>query len=93
VQAIPEQSDLLKFSREWMGDRSHPFMLRLLTKAPLFLSPESAAQLTPALRYFWADIADGDAQFSFPDFPPAVRAYFEAFSDEGPLDNQVVLEW
>ncbi|MFN5857735.1 MAG: metallophosphoesterase family protein [Pseudanabaenaceae cyanobacterium] len=93
VKTIPEQSDLLKFSREWMGDRSHPFMLRLLTKAPLFLSPESAAQLTPALRYFWADIADGDAQFSFPDFPPAVRAYFEAFSDEGPLDNQVVLEW
>ncbi|MEI6427854.1 MAG: metallophosphoesterase [Pseudanabaena sp. ELA607] len=93
VGAIPEQPDLLTFSREWMGDRSHPFMLRLLTKAPLFLSPEDATSLTPSLRYFWADIADGDAKFSFPNFPAAARAYFEAFSDAGPADNQVILQW
>lgn len=91
VKSIPEQSDFSNFSREWMGDRSHPFVLRLLTHPPLNLPTEVAETLTPELRYFWANIADGDAQFHFPNFPPAVKEYFEAFSDVLPLDNHTTI--
>ncbi len=93
VKSIPEQSDLLHFSREWMGDRSHPFVLKLLTNPPLNLPLELAETLTPELRYFWAYIADGDAQFDFPNFPRLARKYFEAFSDIPPKDNNITLHW
>ncbi|NUN63309.1 metallophosphoesterase [Pseudanabaena biceps] len=91
VKSIPEQADLQHFSREWMGDRSHPFVIKLLTHPPLNLSEEVAETLTPELRYFWAYIADGDAQFEFPNFPPVARKYFEAFSDIPPKDNNITL--
>jgi hypothetical protein len=63
-----------------MGDRSHPFMLKLLTAEPLNLPVADAEKLVPSLRYFWANIAAGDALFDFPDSSPAARRYFEAFS-------------
>lgn len=91
VKSIPEQADLLHFSREWMGDRSHPFVLRLLTHPPLNLPLEIAESMTPDLRYFWAYIADGDAEFTFPNFPEVAQQYFEAFSDVPPKDNNVTL--
>ena len=91
VKSIPEQSDLQHFSREWMGDRSHPFVLNLLTHPPLNLSLEIAETLTPDLRYFWAHIADGDAKFEFPNFPRRAKKYFEAFSDVPPKDNNITL--
>ena len=91
VKSIPEQADLLHFSREWMGRHSHPFVLRLLTHPPLNLPLEVAEKLTPELRYFWAYIADGDAKFEFPNFPRRVKKYFEAFSDIPPKDNDVTL--
>jgi len=90
--------DLGHFSREWMGDRSRPFMLRLLTEAPLNLSIEEAEPLLPDLRYFWADIADGDSQFDFGHFPQKARRFFEAFSartiDRAPsfIDNYATLK-
>lgn len=82
VKTIPGWDDLLHFSREWMGDRADPFMMKLLTKPPLNLSPEEAQKFVPDLRYFWANIAQGDAEFSFPHFPPPVKAFFEQFSEE-----------
>jgi predicted phosphohydrolase len=91
VKSIPEQRDLLKFSREWMGDRSHPFVIRLLTHPPLNLSQELAEKLVPDLRYFWAQIADGDSEFHFLNFPAGAREYFEAFSDVPPKDNNLTL--
>ncbi len=91
VKSIPEQPDLSSFSREWMGDRSHPFVIRLLTHPPLSLPEHIAETLTPELRYFWANIADGDAKFEFPNFPAIVKEYFEAFSDIPPKDNNVTL--
>ncbi len=91
VTAVPACTDLLTYSRTWMGDRSRGFLLRLLTQAPLCLPPAVAEELVPHLRYFWADLAAGDAQFSFPQFPPAARAYFENFSDRPPADNDTVL--
>lgn len=92
VDALPEQPHLQDFSREWMGDRSHPFMLNLLTKPPLNLPMAIAETMTPHLRYFWAKIADGDAEFSFPDLPSTAKKYFEAFSDRPPADNNATLE-
>ncbi|NJO75167.1 MAG: metallophosphoesterase [Leptolyngbyaceae cyanobacterium RM1_406_9] len=80
VAALPGWEDLQNLSREWMGDRSRPFMLKLLTQPPLNLSLAEAETLVPDLRYFWADIANGDALFDFPKFPNAARQYFERFS-------------
>ncbi|MFN5967461.1 MAG: metallophosphoesterase, partial [Pseudanabaena sp.] len=69
----------------------HPFVLRLLTHPPLNLPLEVAEKMTPDLRYFWAYIADGDADFHFPHFPKVAQEYFEAFSDVPPKDNNVTL--
>lgn len=99
VEALPGQPQLQDFSREWMGDRSQPFMLNLLTKPPLNLPSEIAETMTPHLRYFWSKIADGDAEFSFPDLPSPAKEYFEAFSggthlagNRPPADNNATLE-
>jgi 3',5'-cyclic AMP phosphodiesterase CpdA len=97
VVSIPGWSNLSQVSRQWMGDRSRPFMLRLLTEHPLNLSVEEAEPLVSDLRYFWADIANGDAQFAFPHFPPGIRQFFESFSAinrEGffsAIDNHITL--
>lgn len=87
VKTIPGWDDLLHFSREWMGDRADPFMMKLLTKPPLNLPSEEAQKFVPDLRYFWADIAQGDAVFSFPHFPPQVRHFFEKFSEQEKLEH------
>ncbi|NJR58210.1 MAG: metallophosphoesterase [Cyanobacteria bacterium CRU_2_1] len=80
VTEVPGWTDLQYLSREWMGDRSFPFMLKLLTQPPLSLPVSEAEQLAPTLRYFWAEIANGDAIFDFPHFPPQVNQYFTRFS-------------
>ncbi|MBW4657236.1 MAG: metallophosphoesterase [Drouetiella hepatica Uher 2000/2452] len=98
VLAVPEQSDLQHFSREWMGDRSTPFVTKLLTQPPLSLSLPQIEALVPALRYFWADIASGDSKFNFPSFPETVNQYFARFGAidaqgrYSPIDNTVSLE-
>jgi 3',5'-cyclic AMP phosphodiesterase CpdA len=98
IERAHHWDDLGQFSREWMGDRSRPFMLRLLMDAPLNLSLEAAETLLPALRYFWADIAQGDTQFDFAHFPPQAQRFFEAFSartfDRVPsfIDNHATLK-
>jgi 3',5'-cyclic AMP phosphodiesterase CpdA len=97
VESVPGWENLPQFSRELMGDRSAPFMLKLLTAEPLCLPVADAEKLVPSLRYFWANIADGDPLFDFPDFFPEARRYFEAFSatttDGKPafIDNHTVL--
>lgn len=80
VQCLPAWPDLQHYSREWMGDRSVPFMTQFLTHPPLNLSTAEAENLAPHLRYFWSSIAAGDPAFDFPQFPEPVRSYFEAFS-------------
>lgn len=97
VKSVPGWENLPEVSREWIGDRSHPFMLKLLTTEPLNLSEGDAEKLVPSLRYFWADIAAGDSLFDFPEFSPATRRYFEAFgaiTSEGKpalIDNHATL--
>jgi 3',5'-cyclic AMP phosphodiesterase CpdA len=91
ITAVPGVDDLQNFSREWMGDRSHLFMLKLLTKPPLNLDMAIAETITPDLRYFWANLANGDAKFEFPQFSAPVKKFFEAFSDRPPADNNLVI--
>jgi len=99
VRSLPGWENLPHQSREWMGDRSYYFMMRFLTEPPLSLPPLEAERWVPELRYFWADIAAGDAQFDFSHFPEAVRCHLQRFSaidDQGNaqrIDNQTVLKW
>ncbi|PSB16601.1 metallophosphoesterase [filamentous cyanobacterium CCP1] len=89
VTEVPGWANLPHFSREWIGDRSFPFMLRLLTQPPLNLPVHEAEKLAPMLRYFWADIAEGDAVFHFPSFPPELNHYFKQF---GAIDQNGELQ-
>lgn len=97
IESVANFPTLADHSREWMGDRSYPFMLRLLTDPPCHLSRAEAEELIGSLRYFWADIAQGDTVFHFPHFPPATRRYFESFGavgDDGiptAIDNHTTL--
>ncbi|ACK72528.1 metallophosphoesterase [Gloeothece citriformis PCC 7424] len=97
VNSVPGWENLPEMSRQWLSDRSYPFMMKLLTTPPLNLSVEEADPLTPKLRNFWADMAAGDGLFDFPEFPPLVRRYFHQFSAvnrEGKphlIDNQTTL--
>ena len=97
VESLPGWENLPHISRKWMGDRSYPFMLKLLMTPPLNLSLEEAEVLAPQLRYFWSDIAAGDAIFDFPHFPTSVRRYFQQFSAinaQGmpfPIDNRTTI--
>lgn len=90
VKAVPGWENLAHISREWMGDRSYLFMLKLLTSPPLNLAVDEAEKYVPDLRYFWADIAEGDASFDFPHFPPKLRSYFQQFNAATP-NNQLTL--
>ncbi|MGK7893108.1 MAG: metallophosphoesterase, partial [Xenococcus sp. (in: cyanobacteria)] len=54
-------------------------------------------QYVPYLRDLWADIAEGDHLFDFPDLPTSVRQYFQQFGAIQPdgkpyqRDNQTQL--
>ena len=80
IKSLPEWSDLATTSKEWMGDRSELFMVKLLTLPPLNLSPQEAAKYAPQFRYFWSDFAAGDAMFDLPNLPTPLRNYFQSFS-------------
>jgi hypothetical protein len=70
---------LQNLSRQWMGDRSFPFLVKLLTQYPLYLPLAQAEELAPQLRDFWANIADGDALLDYPEFPPTVRHHIQTY--------------
>ena len=97
VESVPDWPQLQQVSRQWLGDHSLPFMLKLLTEPPLNLALGQAEKLAPTLHYFWADIAAGDALFNFPSFPTDARHYFEQFGAVTPggtpnlIDNSVTL--
>jgi 3',5'-cyclic AMP phosphodiesterase CpdA len=97
LKTLPGWENLPDISRQWLADRSYPFMMRLLTSHPLNLPIPVAEELAPKLRDFWGDIAGGDAIFDFVDFPPIARDYFRSFSavdNSGnplPIDNRAIL--
>ncbi|MBN3907792.1 MAG: metallophosphoesterase [Nostoc sp. NMS1] len=80
VESVPDFPDLQQLSRQWMGDRSFPFLIKLLTHSPLNLPLSQAKKLAPSLRDFWATIADGDAILDYPHFPLEVRRYIETYN-------------
>ncbi|MEH2159502.1 MAG: metallophosphoesterase [Nostoc sp.] len=80
VESVPDFPDLQESSRQWMGDRSFPFLIKLLTHSPLNLPLSQARKLAPSLRDFWATIADGDAVLDYPQFPLEVRRYIETYN-------------
>lgn len=98
IENLPEWENLPEISRNWLGDRSFPFMMRLLTSSPLNLPVAEAETLAPKLRNFWADIAGGDHLFEFPDFPEVVQKYFKKFgavNEKGLpelIDNQAIIK-
>ena len=79
VESVPDFPNLQQLSRQWMGDRSFPFLMKLLTLPPLNLPTQQAEELAPSLRDFWATIADGDALLDFPEFPGKVRRYIQKY--------------
>lgn len=93
VESVPDFPNLQQSSKEWMGDRSFPFVIKLLTLPPLNLPLAQAQQLAPDLRDFWATIADGDGVIDYPNFPLEVRRYIQrygAINNTGypsPVDN------
>jgi 3',5'-cyclic AMP phosphodiesterase CpdA len=97
VTAVPGWADLPQISRDWMGDHSFPFIVKLLSHPPLNLPTAQAETLAPMLRYFWADIANGDAIFNFPQLSPQVNEFLGRFSatdlhgNPHPIDNCTTL--
>lgn len=97
VEKVPEWPTLQATSKEWMGDRSFPFILKLLTEPPLSLSLLQARKYAPHIRDFWASVAAGDAIFDYPDLPDEVQRYFgqyDATCAEGKprlIDNDATL--
>jgi 3',5'-cyclic AMP phosphodiesterase CpdA len=79
VESVPQFPDLQSTSRQWMGDRSLPFLLKLLTLPPLNLPLPQAEELAPTLRDFWADIASGDAMLNYSQFPDSLQHYFRKY--------------
>ncbi len=79
VQSLPEKENFGEFSKEWMGDRSFPFITTLLTTNPINLPLEEAKKIAPYFRYFWANIADGDYLFNFPEIPEYINKYLQKF--------------
>ncbi|NJM73914.1 MAG: metallophosphoesterase [Scytonema sp. RU_4_4] len=97
VTSVPDFPNLQHTSRKWMGDRSFPFLVKLLTLPPLNLPMSQATELAPNLREFWANMADGDALFDYPNFPSELRRYFEKYGAIAPcgtpsfIDNNTTL--
>lgn len=83
VMQVPGWPNLLHTSREWMGERSFPFMLKLLTHPPLSLPIDQAEKIALELRYFWADIAHGDTVFDFAHLPQPVQQFLTRFGAIG----------
>lgn len=85
IEQVPGWENLLHHSRQWMSDRSIPFIVKLLTQPPLSLPAAEAAAIAPTLQHFWADIAHGDQQFHFPQLPARVQRFLAGF---GAVDAQ-----
>lgn len=97
IQSVAGWPTLQKTSKDWMGDRSLPFILKLLTDPPLSVPPSQAAKYAPHVKNFWAEVAAGDAQFNYSELPAEVQAYFRRYNavdangQPQRIDNNAVL--
>jgi predicted phosphodiesterase len=98
IKSVADWPTLQQTSKEWMGDRSFPFIMRLLSDPPLSLSPEQAKDYAPHIKDFWATVAAGDAWFDYDKLPEKVQRYFRQFNAAGKdgkeafIDNNAVLK-
>ncbi|MEB3179844.1 MAG: metallophosphoesterase [Nostocaceae cyanobacterium] len=92
VESVADFPRLQEFSRKWMGDRSHSFLIKFLTLPPLSLPLDQAEELAPQLRNFWSSIADGDALFDFSEFPKATQRYFETHGAISPSGTPALID-
>ena len=79
VKEVFGWKNLPQQSKKLMGDRSFPFMMKLLTEPPLSLDTAEAKKFAPLLRDFWANIAAGDALFDFSHLPLEINRHFQQF--------------
>ncbi|MGC1305854.1 MAG: metallophosphoesterase [Phormidesmis sp.] len=97
IGSVPEWPTLQQTSKAWMGDRSFPFILKLLMDPPLSLSLRQAKTYAPHIKDFWATVAAGDAIFDYPQLPSAAQAYFRQYNATCPdglprlIDNDATL--
>ena len=97
IHQVPEWPTLQETSRKWMGDRSFPFILKLLTEPPLSLTLRQAKAYAPYIQDFWAEVAAGDAIFNYPQLPEKAQQYFaqyDATCEKGKprlIDNSATL--
>lgn len=80
IESVPEWPTLQQTSKDWMGDRSFPFILKLLTEPPLSLSLSQAKTYAPHIKDFWATVAAGDATFDYSQLPAVAQQYFQRYS-------------
>jgi predicted phosphodiesterase len=93
LRSLPGWDDLPAASRQRTEENSFPFMARFVSLPPLNLQGEDMITTAHHLKSFWADMAEGDRTFSFPDLPPHVRSMLEAFSATHPIDNNATLRF
>ncbi len=79
VESLPEFPNFQHSSREWMRDRSLPFLVRFLSLPPFNLSPLQAEELAPSFKDFWATVACGDALLDYPEFSTHLRQCFQRY--------------
>ena len=92
VESVPQFPNLLAYSRQWMGDRSTPFLAKLLTSAPLNIPIAGTEELIPILRDFWANIASGDALFDYPNLKEEINSYFHEYSALAPCGSPALID-
>ncbi|MFK8184428.1 MAG: metallophosphoesterase [Phormidesmis sp.] len=97
IEQVPDWPTLQTTSKQWMGDRSFPFILKLLVEPPLSLGLRQAKTYAPLIKDFWANVAAGDALFHYPQLPEKVQQYFtqyDATCEKGEpklIDNNATL--
>jgi 3',5'-cyclic AMP phosphodiesterase CpdA len=98
IKKVPGWDDLSHTSKQWLADRSFPFLRKLLTTPPFNLEEKKAAELAPELKDFWAKISEGDAIFNYPHLGIEINKSFQLFSainSEGKphlIDNNTLLK-
>ncbi|MEL6939898.1 MAG: metallophosphoesterase [Cyanobacteria bacterium J06598_1] len=98
IEAVPEWPTLQATSKDWMGDRSLPFITKLLTDPPLSLDPIQAQAYAANVRDFWATVAAGDATLNYSQLPEKAQRYFRRYNatdDKGQpklIDNNTTLD-
>ncbi|MEO1445500.1 MAG: metallophosphoesterase [Cyanobacteria bacterium J06635_11] len=92
IESVPDWPTLQQTSKDWMGDRSFPFIVKLLTDPPLSLSLKQAKTYAPHIRDFWATVAAGDALFDYPQLPPEAQQYFQQYEATCPKGNPRLID-